>query len=88
MPIVSQFYGIVVRMYFDDMKQHNIPHIHIQYAGSKAIYDLDGMRIKGNLPNKQSKMDEAWILIHSEELHLLWTLMQENNEFFNIEPLK
>ena len=88
MPIVSQFYGIIIRMYYDDMKQHNIPHIHVQYAESKAIYDLNGICIKGNLPNKQSKMVEAWILIHNEELKLLWTLMQENHEFFCIEPLK
>ena len=45
MPIVSQFYGIIVRMYYDDMN-------------------------------------------HSEELQLLWKIMQENNEFFSIEPLK
>lgn len=88
MPIVSQFYGIVVRMYFDDMKQHNMPHIHVQYADSKAIYNLNGICIKGALPNKQSKMVEAWIIIHNEELQLLWTLMQDNNEFFSIEPLK
>ncbi len=88
MPIVSQFYGIVVRMYFDDMKQHNMPHIHVQYSGYKAIYNFEGHSIKGNLPNKQSKMVEAWILIHSEELQLLWKVMQENNEFFSIDPLK
>ncbi len=88
MPIVSQFYGIVVRMYFDDKKQHNMPHIHVEYSGNKAIYSLNGICIKGNIPNKQSKMVEAWILIHNEELRLLWKIMQENNEFFTIEPLK
>lgn len=88
MPIVSQFYGVIVRMYYDDMKQHNTPHIHVQYEESKAIYDFNAFCLKGKLPNKQSKMVEAWILIHSEELQLLWKLMQENNEFFNIEPLK
>ncbi len=29
MPIVSQFYGVIVRMYYDDMKHHNMPHLHI-----------------------------------------------------------
>jgi len=49
---------------------------------------LSGKCIKGSLPKKQSKMVEAWIEIHSEELNLLWEIMQEENEFFTIEPLK
>ena len=32
MPVISQFYGIAVLMDYDDTKQHNIPHIHVQYA--------------------------------------------------------
>lgn len=88
MPIVSQFYGVIIRMYYDDMKHHNMPHLHIQYNDYKAIYDLNGKCIKGNIPNKQSKLVEAWIAIHTEELNTLWKLMQEDNEFFTIEPLK
>lgn len=44
--------------------------------------------MKGNIPNKQSKLVEAWIAIHIEEINALWKLMQEDNEFFTIEPLK
>ena len=88
MPIISQFYGIIIRMYYDDMKQHNTSHMHVQYASCKAVYDLNGKCIKGSLPKKQSKMVEAWIEIHNEELNLLWKIMQEENEFFTIEPLK
>lgn len=88
MPIVSQFYGIIVRMYYDDNKQHNVPHVHVQYAGNKAIYNFQGNCIKGKLPIKQSKMVEAWIMIHSEELQLLWNIMQKENGFFSIDPLK
>lgn len=32
MPEVSRFYGIVIKMFFDD---HNPPHFHAQYAGQK-----------------------------------------------------
>lgn len=31
MPIISQFYGIIISMYFDDSNKHNIPHIHVRY---------------------------------------------------------
>lgn len=50
MPIVSQFYGVIVRMYYDDMKHHNMPHIHIQYNDYKAVYNFNGKYIKGNIP--------------------------------------
>jgi hypothetical protein len=33
MPEISRFFGIVIRMYFDD---HNPPHIHAFYAGNEA----------------------------------------------------
>lgn len=35
MPIISMFFGIVVRMYADD---HNPPHVHVEYQGNKAVY--------------------------------------------------
>ena len=40
------------------------------------------------IPNKQQTLVEAWILIHKEELQSLWDLMQEQGEFFKIDPLK
>jgi hypothetical protein len=33
MPTISMFYGIIVRMYALDNKQHHLPHIHVEYAG-------------------------------------------------------
>jgi hypothetical protein len=33
MPEISRFFGIVIRMYFDD---HGRPHFHAVYAGMKA----------------------------------------------------
>ena len=27
-------------MYFLDMKQHHIPHIHVRYAENEAIYQI------------------------------------------------
>ena len=29
MPIISMFYGIIVRMYYADNQQHHVPHIHV-----------------------------------------------------------
>lgn len=37
MPEISRFYGIIVRMYFDD---HLPPHFHAYYAGQEALIDF------------------------------------------------
>ena len=51
MPILSVFFGIVIRMYFFDNKQHYLPHIHVEYQGQKAVFDINsGELIEGSLP--------------------------------------
>ena len=40
MPILSMFYGIVVRMYFFDDKQHHVPHLHAEYSGRDAVFSI------------------------------------------------
>ena len=88
MPIISQFYGIVIQMFFDENGKHHEKHIHIKYNEYEADYNIEGKLLEGILPKKQKKLVEAWIYIHQEELESLWNLMQEQGEFFKIEPLK
>ena len=38
MPILSMFYGIVIRMYFYDDKQHHRPHVHAECAGEHSVF--------------------------------------------------
>lgn len=88
MPIISQFYGIIIQMFFDENQKHHKEHIHVRYNKYEIVYDFNGNILEGNLPNKQKKLVEAWILIHREELQSLWNFMQEKGETFKIEPLK
>lgn len=88
MPIVSQFYGIIITMYFNENTRHNLPHFHAEYAEYDAVFSIDGRIIEGKLPTKQKKMVEVWISIHEEELYALWKSMQEYQEFFKINPLE
>jgi hypothetical protein len=37
MPILSMFFGIVIRMFYDD---HHPPHIHVEYQGNMCKGDL------------------------------------------------
>ena len=88
MPIISQFYGIIIKMYFKEGERHHKEHIHIIYNEYEAIYNINGKIIEGKLPTKQKKLVEAWIEIHSEELKILWKNIKEKGEFFKIKPLK
>ena len=64
MPIISQFYGIIISMYAHEQNEkHHKEHIHIRYNNYKAVYDFEGNLLAGNVPYKQQKMVEAWIVI-------------------------
>lgn len=89
MPIISMFYGIVVRMFFYDNKKHSIPHIHIEYQGDKAVLQIpDGLILEGSIPNKKLKLIVAWIELHQDELLADWSLAVNGEEIFKIEGLK
>lgn len=88
MPIISQFYGIIISMYFNDTDRHHKPHIHVQYSEYRCTFDFDGNIISGKIPNKQRKLVEAWIELRHEELITLWEIVQEGSGSFYIEPLK
>jgi hypothetical protein len=42
MPEISRFFGIVIRMFFDD---HSPPHLHADYAGDGARIGLDPITV-------------------------------------------
>jgi len=89
MPTISMFYGIVISLYFYDNKQHNLPHIHVRYQGTKAIFNIETCEIiEGDLPKKQQKLVSAWMEIHKDELLADWELALDGQQPYKIEPLK
>jgi len=88
MPTLSMFYGIIVRMFFEQGGQHHVPHLHAVYGDENVTVGLDGQVLEGSLPKKQMKLLLAWMEIHSEELYANWQLLQEGEPFFKIEPLR
>jgi hypothetical protein len=88
MPELSRFYGIVIKMLFSDNVQHNKPHIHVEYGDYDASVGIDGELLAGNLPGKQFKLLQAWLILHEEELYKAWNNAVRNIEFDRIEPLK
>ncbi|MFA5214671.1 DUF4160 domain-containing protein [Sulfuricurvum sp.] len=89
MPTISMFYGIVVMIFYYDNKQHNLPHIHVRYQDSKAIFCIDTAEmLEGDLPNKQKRLVQAWMEIHKDELIADWELAISGEQPYKIEPLK
>ncbi len=84
MPVLSRFYGIIIRMYFLQ-SEHNPPHIHAIYNDDVAAIDfMTGTVLEGHLPSKAMNMVQEWISIHREELKIIW----ETQEFKSLPPLE
>lgn len=89
MPTISMFYGIIIRMLFMDTQQHNLPHLHVEYQGQRAVISIpDGNLLGGDLPAKKLRMVQAWVAIHEEELMADWTLAVNGEPVFQIDPLR
>ncbi|MGB8981619.1 MAG: DUF4160 domain-containing protein [Anaerolineales bacterium] len=89
MPILSMFYGIIIRMYYADNKRHHVPHIHAEYGNNKAVFSIeDGKLLAGKFPKSQTRLVLAWIEIRREELNANWKLAVNGEEVFKIDPLK
>ena len=85
MPIISAFFGIVVRMYYDD---HAPPHLHAEYQGHKAMLDLHGDVLRGDLRSKTAlRLVREWIELHNGELNDDWQLAREGRDIRPIPPL-
>ena len=42
MPEISRFYGIVIKMFFDD---HAPPHFHAQYGSDEVIININALAV-------------------------------------------
>lgn len=66
MPTISVFYGIVIRMFFDE---HAPPHFHAQYAEFKTSINIRTLEvIDGKLPRRALELVLDWAELHQTEL--------------------
>ena len=84
MPVLSRFYGIVIRMYFQQA-EHNPPHIHALYGDDMTEITIrTGEVLEGHLPPKALDMVREWVSIHRDDLLYMW----ETQEFKALAPLE
>jgi len=88
MPVISMFYGIVIRMYFLENTRHGVPHIHARYAAQEASVRIDdGEVLAGILPRRQLRLVQAWIELHRDELMADWEMAAAGEMPYKIDPL-
>jgi hypothetical protein len=86
MPTISAFYGILIRMFFND---HSPPHFHAIYSEHEAIINIEGLFISsGNLPRRALELVLDWAELHQEELLEDWNLCKSKQQPKVIPPLK
>ena len=84
MPVISRFYGMVVKMFFL-ASEHNPPHIHVVYGEYVGIIDIRTTQmIQGDLPNKALALVQEWTNLHKDELLKMW----ETQDISELPPLK
>jgi len=85
MPCISQFFGIVIYMYYND---HSPPHFHAEYAGDEALYEIQTLRIyAGKLPRRAHNLVIEWADLNRAELLADWERARQGEQLINIRPL-
>lgn len=86
MPRISEFYGIIVEMYWDD---HNPPHFHAKYGAEKAEIEIRTLGLlTGRLPPKAHALLIEWAALHQGELLLRWESARLHQPLTKIAPLE
>jgi len=88
MPVLSLFYGIIVRMYNEADGKHHKPHIHAAFSGEEVVVALDGEVLEGGIPNNKMHLLLGWMDIHRDDLAANWELLESGEQHFRIEPLR
>jgi hypothetical protein len=86
MPTISKFYGILIRMYFND---HSPPHFHAEYGEHKAIVAIEQLTVtEGRLPRRAQQLVLDWAELHQQELLEDWRLCMAKEQPKQIAPLQ
>ena len=86
MPTISQFLGILIRMYFND---HAPPHFHALYNEHEAVIRIEPLEVmEGSLPRRALGLVFDWVELHRAELLNDWELCRAKQQPLKIAPLE
>jgi hypothetical protein len=85
-PEISRFFGIVVKMFFED---HNPPHFHAEYGDLVASIDIRTLAVfSGRLPPRVLGLVIEWATLHQQELLDDWESARAQQALRKIAPLE
>jgi len=85
MPEICRFFGISIRMYYND---HAPPHFHVVYGEQRAIVDIRVlMVIDGRLSPRVLGIVMEWASQHQEALMELWERARNYQPLYKLPPL-
>ena len=85
MPIISAFYGIVIRMFY---REHEPPHFHAEHGGHRAKFDFSGTLVAGEMKSHKARdRIRQWAQLHRAQLETNWEKMKAGQPLESIEPL-
>jgi Domain of unknown function (DUF4160) len=85
MPVVSTFFGIVIRMFY---QEHGIPHFHAEYQGQQATFTFAGEVLAGTLRSRPAlRLVKEWAGAHRDELEANWNRARAGESLERIAPL-
>jgi hypothetical protein len=86
MPIISTFFGIVIRTYY---QEHEPAHFHAEYQGQQASFLVTGEVLAGALRSGTAlRLIRAWAAEHRSELEANWARMKAGQALERIRPLE
>lgn len=86
MPTISRFFGISIRMYYDD---HAPPHFHAYYGNDAAVVEIATLQVReGELPRRALALVLEWAAAHRQELIDDWRLAENHQPLNEIDPLE
>ena len=85
MPVVSVFFGIVIRMFY---REHGVGHFHAEYQGQQATFTFDGELQAGALRSRTAvRLVKEWAVAHRVELEANWDRVRAGQPLERIAPL-
>ncbi|AEL25621.1 DUF4160 domain-containing protein [Cyclobacterium marinum] len=84
MPEISRFYGIIIKMYFNE---HNPPHFHVEYQDYEAIVNIETGELTGKMSRRALGLVYEWLDQNKEALLENWKRIEERKPLNKIKPL-
>jgi hypothetical protein len=85
MPRISEFFGIIIAMYYND---HAPAHFHARYGEHEALVAIESLELlRGALPRRALALVLEWAVLHRDDLRSNWAKARDGVALDRIPPL-